>query len=64
MNAEKVKAQLAEHWDMPAKDFDSYVVTETFEQNEGWEEVVFDNGTIQFFIEVNAKSEVWNFQYI
>ena len=63
-NMQKVKAQMEEHWDMSGEDFDNFVVTETFEHKDGWEEIVFDNGTSQFFIEVNNTSEVWHFAFI
>lgn len=63
-NMQKVKAQMEEHWDMSGEVFDDFVVTEVHEQNAGWEEIVFDNGTVQFFIEVSNTSEVWNYQTI
>ena len=62
-NMKKVKAQMKEHWDMSNAEFDDFVVTEVHDQSAGWE-IVFDNGTKQFFIEVNNVSEVWHFQYI
>jgi len=72
MNIEKVRDEMAEHWDMDAATFDAHEVSTIFTQrtrsgeDTGWKEVDFKNaeGKVAFFIEFNADNEVWNFEYI
>ena len=66
MNIEKVRDEMAEHWDMDAATFDAHTIQEEIKRTDGWSEVVFADttGTPKFFIEVNADNEVWNFDRI
>ena len=63
-NMTKIKAEMAEHWDMTGEEFDTFTHTETFGDTSNWHEMVFENGKGKsFFIEVNANSDVWNFDW-
>lgn len=67
VNMNEVRNQMAEHWDMTGEDFDRFDVAQANDLNEGWKEIVMedkDDDSRRFFIEVNAKSEVWNFEWI
>ena len=63
----KVKAEMAEHWDMDADTFDSYKTNKIFPNAScDWAEMDFvdANGDVKFYIEVNEDSEVWHFDWV
>ncbi len=66
IDMKKVRDEMAREWEMDQATFDRFNVAQANDLNEGWKEIVMervDNGE-KFFIEVNADSEVWNFDWI
>jgi len=66
MNIEKVRDEMAEHWDMDAATFDAHKIDDEVMHTGGWLEVSFADSTGKpvFYIEVNADDEVWHFDWI
>jgi len=66
VDMKKVRAEMAEHWDMDNATFDAHTVNSTFEHGDWGGEVDFKDadGKVAFFIEVNADSEVWNMDFV
>ena len=70
VDMKKVRAEMAEHWDMDNATFDAHTVNKVFQTaddvEKGWAEVDFKDadGKVAFFIEVNAASEVWHMDFV
>lgn len=67
VNMKQVREDMKNEWDMTGEDFDRFDVAQANDLNEGWKEIVMEDcndDSRKFFIEVNDKSEVWNFEWI
>jgi len=67
VDMKKVREDMDREWDMTGEEFDKFDVAQANDLNEGWKEIVMENvndDSDRFFIEVNADSEVWNFERI